>query len=428
MTDFLTFRRGKELLEYPHSSTVLEGNAFLPQIAFIPISYGGKKVPEPLVLRGEFVREGQMIARGSGIGAVNAYSSIPGIVYDFVGFDLPDGRTIHSVAVKLEGSFDILGKPAANYSWKNSASSELLHAIDFAGVLNTASTTGEALAYQLRSAIKSGGKSVCINLFDKDPSCGLDAILFDTFYNEVAEGIGIAAKILNASTVVCIHKFGKNDKAKLEKISEACGNAAVEFIKASPCYPFIRNSIPKKNADSLWLDISTALQTYEAVRTNNPITASYVLISGKAVNEPKVLKARIGTPIGNLIEECGGFKSNPEHIILNGLMCGFSIDNLDIPVTKNLKSIHICGKETVKHYSPSECINCGLCFNSCPLYLEPKKIVKAIESGNINDEIIKQISLCKKCSCCSSCCPARIPLSAIIAETREQLKRERNIK
>ncbi len=423
MTDFLTFKRGKEIVEYPFLQAAFEGNAFLPQVAFIPISTTEENAFESLVLRGEFVREGQMIARKTGESSANVYSSIPGIVHDFIDFNLPDGSLIHSIAVRLEGSFDILGKNPADYSWRNCAVSELLRTIDFAGIVNTASANETPLAYQLRSAIKSGCNSICIYLSDKDPSCSLDSILFDTFCNETAEGIGIAVKILDAKNIICIHKCGKNDGGKLEKISAACGSAEIEFIKAPSYYPFTENFTSKKKGGWLRLDVPTALHTYEAIRTNNPVTASYILVSGKAVNEPKVLKARIGTPIGNLIEECGGFKTEPKHIILNGLMAGSAIDNLDIPVTKTLKSIHIFGKDTIKNYVSSECINCGLCFNSCPLYLEPKKIVKAIENGNIDCEIIKQINMCKNCSCCSACCPARIPLSAIIAKTAENIKK-----
>jgi len=137
----------------------------------------------------------------------------------------------------------------------------------------------------------------------------------------------------------------------------------------------------------------------------------------------QVLKVKIGTPIGSLIEECGGLFTKPESIVLNGLMTGFIIDNLDTPVSKFLKSVCIFGKETVKVSHIHECINCGLCFNSCPFYLEPKRMVNAIEKNIIDDEVEQFIGLCNGCGCCSACCSARIPLSAIIADAKERLLR-----
>ena len=113
----------------------------------------------------------------------------------------------------------------------------------------------------------------------------------------------------------------------------------------------------------------------------------------------------------------------PAQIILNGLIGGLSADTLDIPVTSTLKSIHIPGKDSIKKHSIEECINCGLCFNSCPLYLEPKKIVESIEADDLNEDILKQINICSGCACCSACCPSRIPLCSIILEMSKKIKK-----
>ena len=424
MTEFLRFKRGKEVLEYPKLPASFEGNAFLPQRAFIPIAFDSKKHPETLVMKGETVKEGQIIARTEEPFSVGIYSSIPGILYDFVDFTLPDGKLIHAAAVKLEGVFDILGRPSADYPWRTSSNSEIIRAIDYSGILNTANLSAVPLIYQIRNALKTGEADIYINLFDKDPSSGLDSILFDNFFEDVAEGLGIMAKVLNASSLTCIHKLNKKELGKLEKISETCEPfCKVKFINASNDYPFVKNNYFENKENPFLIDIPTTMYTYEVVRTNNPITSVYVLVTGKAVNEPKVLKVKIGTPIGNLIEECGGFKTMPAQIILNGLIGGLSADSLDIPVTSTLKSIHIPGKDSIKKHSIEECINCGLCFSSCPLYLEPKKIVRAIETDDLNEDILKQIKICSGCACCSAGCPSRIPLCFIILEMSKKIKK-----
>ena len=424
MTEFLRFKRGKEVLEYPKLPASFEGNAFLPQKAFIPIAFDSKKRPETLVMKGETVKEGQIIARTEEPFSVGIYSSIPGILYDFIDFTLPDGKHIHAAAVKLEGAFDILGRPSADYPWRTSSNSEIVRAIGYSGILNTADFSTVPLIYQVRNALKKEEADIYINLFDKDPSSGIDSILFDHFFEDVAEGLGIMAKILNAASVTCIHKLAKKDLYKLEQISQTCEPfCKVKFINASNDYPFVQKNYFANKENSFLIDIPTAMYTYEVVRTNNPITSVYVLVTGKAINEPKVLKVKIGTSIGNLIEECGGFKTMPAQIILNGLIGGISADTLDIPVTSTLKSIHIPGKDSIKKHSIEECINCGLCFNSCPLYLEPKKIVESIEAEDLNEDILKQIKIYSGCACCSSCCPSRIPLCSIILEMSKKIKK-----
>ncbi len=421
MIEFVKFKRGKELLEFPKEPVVIEGNAFLPQRAFIPIDYSDSQRIFPSISRGEVVKDGQPIAFSNGDEPANVHSSIPGNVYDFVSFDFPKGKKLYTAAVRLEGAFNILGKPLSNYSWKESSQSELMNIIDSAGILNTGNKDPVSLAYELVSASKKGIKTVCINLFDNDLSCNLDSILFEKFAEKTAEGAGIIAKALNADSIICIYKSGKSDIKNLEQIFSLCQGIKINFVKANDTYPVIEKFNLKSIKNAVNIDISTAIYTCDAVRTNNPLIDIYVLITGKALNTPKILKVKIGTPIGNLIEECGGFKTKPEHIIINGLMQGFTADNLDIPVTKFLKSISVFGKESIKPFQVQECINCGLCFNSCPLYLEPKKIVRNIEKNVIDEEILHYINICKNCACCSSCCPARIPLSAIIADTKEKL-------
>lgn len=423
MTKYLNFKRGGGFVECPKNFSEFAGNAFLPSVAFIPMYCGKKTCPPPIISRGEAIREGQLIIRGDGTSFAHSHSSIPGFVYDFVNFDLPKGNVIYAAAVKLSGSFDILGRTAARYSWQNSSPSEIINVIEAAGIVNTALQTPAPLAYTLRSFLKQNLSTLYFRLFDGDQSRGLSQILFNTFYDKVISGIGAIVKAVNPHSVICVHKLNKQDMHKLDTIKDVCANSDVKFVKAQDTYPFIeRGTLNGKNTFAL-LDIPSVVYASEAVSTNNPMTSVYVHISGKAVNESKILKARIGTPIGCLIEECGGFKYTPSHIILNGLMNGIRIDNLDIPVTKSLQTIQILGKESVKFYNATSCINCGACFNACPVYLNPKKLFQSIRKNEMSSDVIKSIRICRKCSCCSACCPSRIPITAIIEEAAENIKK-----
>ncbi len=424
MTNYLVFKRGREHLEYSKEIAEYEGNAFLPQRVFIPLSYNENYLANPLVSPGEPVKEGQLLIRSNKSNSVSVHSSVPGILYNFVKFDLPDGKVLHTAAVKLEGSFDILGKRLPNYSWRESPPQELIRIIDDAGVLNTALPSASSLSYDLRKAVKANKSTLCVNFFDNDPSCGLNSVLLSSELDKILEGACMLAKILDAKKIICIHKMKRDGLKKLERISELWPNAEISFVKASNAYPSMIRFSKKQREDMLFVDIPSLIYAYEAVKTDQPLTSIFVLIGGDALNETKVLKVRIGTPLGCLVEECGGFKIQPEHIILNGLIRGISVSNLDMPVTKKIKSIHFLGKERIKPHSISACINCGLCFNSCPHFLDPKKILRHIERGEITDEILDAIEICKGCSCCSAVCPARIPLASIIADAKTKYQRK----
>ena len=53
-----------------------------------------------------------------------------------------------------------------------------------------------------------------------------------------------------------------------------------------------------------------------------PVVRRVVTVSGSAVADPKNLESRIGTPIANLIEVCGGFKEPPNKLLMGGPMMG----------------------------------------------------------------------------------------------------------
>ena len=147
---------------------------------------------------------------------------------------------------------------------------------------------------------------------------------------------------------------------------------------------------------------------------------TYLLLTGKTLEHAKVVKVRIGTPIGHLIEECGGFKSKNTHIILNGLLRGTLVDSLDLPAGKGIKSIHAVGKDIDIQQQLEECGHCGQCLRNCPAYIDTIDTVRRIQKKRYDAETMRSIALCSGCGCCSAVCPVRIPLRTIITSAAEQ--------
>ncbi len=54
---------------------------------------------------------------------------------------------------------------------------------------------------------------------------------------------------------------------------------------------------------------------YEAVHFGRPVMKKVMTITGNAIKEPQNLRVRTGTNFRELIEEAGGFTSEPEKII-----------------------------------------------------------------------------------------------------------------
>lgn len=415
-----TLGSSKEVLHTRNKIFNFFGNSFLPSKAFIPIGYDDSYV---LVNKYSRVKEGELIARGE-ISSPFAFvhSSIPGVVTDFKTFEVLPNQFLKTIEISMDGSFSILGKPIQNVDWKDLSPIELFDRIEKNGVVDTSNR----LIYSLSSILKDvmGGQNieVATSLFDFYPSQSLDVFLNEEYIKEVVKGALIIAKLLNTEKITFFHneKNTVHLKKYMDIVSSMC--KSFEFRKIKNIYP-----LHLQIGNRFFLNASTLLYVYEAITKDYPLTSVYLSIQGNIMATPKILHVKVGTPIGNVIEECGGVKAIPDSIIINGLTHGYAITNLDIPVTKDMKSMHVVSKERLNFYEEMDCINCGKCFNACPCFLDPIFLTRAIMKNAVSNEVAESIKKCQGCACCSIVCPSRKNLCKTIISYKDHFLKEKRI-
>ena len=148
-------------------------------------------------------------------------------------------------------------------------------------------------------------------------------------------------------------------------------------------------------------------------RDGMPLIKKRMTVDGDAVNTPKNIIAPIGTQIHDVIEFCGGYKSEPKKILMGGPMMGRAIFSDAMPIVKNNNAILAFSKEQA--YIPEEtaCINCGRCHQACPFNLLPTALADAYEARDAARLNLLQVMQCMECGSCSFVCPARRPLGFI---------------
>ncbi|MBC7334219.1 MAG: electron transport complex subunit RsxC [Actinobacteria bacterium] len=157
-------------------------------------------------------------------------------------------------------------------------------------------------------------------------------------------------------------------------------------------------------------NVGTSKAVYEAVVEGKPLVEKVITVTG-AVNDPKNLTVRIGTPLRDLIDYCGGSDEKANTVITGGPMMGISISDIDFPVIKGTNCV------LVKKGSPASdenCIRCSRCVSVCPMNLMPLMFVRGVRSGMY--EVCKEhyIEDCIECGCCAYVCPANIPIVSYI--------------
>ena len=416
MKEIIHFRKNGEAVSVMRTNVPFAGNAFLPKKALVPVAINNIKTV-PVVNYGQYVEEGEIIARATDKNATNVRSPIPGIVADACTIQTDFGITMQCLPVFLEGRFNMLGKRESNYTWRNTGAVELLHIIDEKGLL-VMDCPFTPLATALKEAVRLNIKRLQFALFDFDLSCGLEHELLKNFLFEILEGVGIIARILGSS---CVEIFStqKLPQKLTEKILQIFDFTEVVFTRAKNNYPFY--DITKRyTAPSFTVLPSTAIYVYEAIVKDKPFISSYILFSGKALKKPQLLKVRFGTVIGNLLEECGGLQVSRASLVINGFLNGVASESFDTPTNRMIKSIAVVPTRELEKFFVLPCTHCGRCTAVCPMHLNPELLIAQIRRGDFTDDVLMQLRACLTCNLCSSCCASRIPIASILAKTKEE--------
>ena len=166
-----------------------------------------------------------------------------------------------------------------------------------------------------------------------------------------------------------------------------------------------------KYSEIFAVDSPTCLDSYNAIAKSYPAIDKFIQIEGDDIATSGIFKIRIGTTFRSIFEECGGFIKEPAKIIINGLISGIAISDLDTPITKYVKSIFVLSSRGFPDQRQTSCVRCGRCHNICPENLHPEKIYSNYYSDTpVKEYILNTINLCTECGLCNAICPSRIPL------------------
>ncbi|MGR9115472.1 MAG: electron transport complex subunit RsxC [Gammaproteobacteria bacterium] len=158
-------------------------------------------------------------------------------------------------------------------------------------------------------------------------------------------------------------------------------------------------------------NVGTAAAVYYAISKGTPLTERILTVTGQGVHKQQNMRVRIGTPISDLIKQCGGYTRDVKRLIMGGPMMGFALPDDDIPVIKATNCILAANSaEVVGEKQAMPCIRCGECAKACPVDLLPQQLYWYSRANNLDK--CKDFSLfdCIECGCCEVVCPSHIPL------------------
>ncbi|HZK57939.1 MAG TPA: electron transport complex subunit RsxC, partial [Clostridia bacterium] len=177
-------------------------------------------------------------------------------------------------------------------------------------------------------------------------------------------------------------------------------------------------------------NVATAAEVAKVLKTGMPSVERITTVAGNAVANPKNLLIKVGVPIKEVIEQCGGYSRTPGKVIMGGPMMGFAQYTDEVVITKGSSGLLVFDEEEARIPEPEQCIRCGKCVEICPVNLQPLQI-SAYSLNNMMEHAEKYRALdCIECGSCSFICPSKRPLLQSIriakAAIAEKKKKQNN--
>lgn len=276
-----------------------------------------------IVKEGERVKRGQLIGVPEGLGA-NIHSSMSGVVEK-----IEEDRIIISPDEKQSEDYVKLDE-----------CDDYLKIIENAGIVG-AGGAGFPTHIKLNANLKNG--YVIANCVECETALHHNIRLIEEDPEIVIKGIKYAMEITKAPKAYIAIK-GKNTKA-INSLKRHLDGTEIEIKELKDMYPMGEerailhaifgkwlepNQLPLE-ANSVVLNTETLANIARAIEDRKPVIDKDITIIGKLKtgNEPNTLfQIPIGTPIKNLIDQCGGIDGEYGEVIIGGPYTGKS-DDLD---------------------------------------------------------------------------------------------------
>lgn len=402
--------------------------AKLPRQAIFPLSQHIGAPAKPVVKKGDKVKVGTLLAEAGGFVSAPIYSSVSGTVLkideavDATGYRKP------AIIVKVEGDewedyIDRSDKLETLEAHPELTPEEIIERVKKAGVTGMGGA-GFPTFIKLCPPPTAKAECVILNGVECEPYITSDYRLMMEHADEILVGLELLMKAVKvAKGYIGIEENKPQAIALFEE--KTAGRADIEIVPLAKKYPqggekqlidaVIRRQVPAPpaipvNVGAVVQNVGTAFAVYQAVMKNKPLFERYTTVTGKRLERPSNFLVRMGTPMIDLIDECGGMPEGDNKLLAGGPMMGKALTSVEVPICKGTNSVTILSGDDAKRKPVQPCIRCAKCVSACPMGLEPYLLATASALHDWEKVEAAGVTSCIECGSCQFTCPAHRPM------------------
>lgn len=402
--------------------------AALPKQAIFPLGQHIGAPAKPVVSRGDKVKVGTLIAEAGGFVSAPIHSSVSGTVVKVdTGVDAT-GYRHPAIYINVEGdeweeSIDRSDKLETLADHQELTPEEIVSRIKEAGVTGMG---GAGFPTFIKLCPPPGAKAECVilNGVECEPYITSDYRLMMEHADEILVGLDLLMKAAKVERgYIGIEDNKPEAIALFEKKTAA--DPRVEIVALEKKYPqggekqlvdaVTGRQVPAPpaipvNVGAIVQNVGTAYAVYQAVMKRKPLFERYTTVTGKKLSNPGNFLVRMGTPMRDLIEACGGMPEGENKVLAGGPMMGKSVVSTDVTVCKGTNSITILTDADAHRKPIQPCIRCAKCVSACPMGLEPYLLATLSSFKEWERLEAEQVTSCISCGSCQFTCPSHRPI------------------
>ena len=402
--------------------------AALPKQAIFPLGQHIGAPAKPVVSRGDKVKVGTLIAEAGGFVSAPIHSSVSGTVVKVDSAIDATGYRHPAIYINVEGdeweeSIDRSDKLETLADHQELTPEEIVSRIKEAGVTGMG---GAGFPTFIKLCPPPGAKAECVilNGVECEPYITSDFRLMMEHADEILVGLDLLMKAAKVERgYIGIEDNKPEAIALFEKKTAA--DPRVEIVALEKKYPqggekqlvdaVTGRQVPAPpaipvNVGAIVQNVGTAYAVYQAVMKRKPLFERYTTVTGKKLCNPGNFLVRMGTPMRDLIEACGGMPEGENKVLAGGPMMGKSVVSTDVTVCKGTNSITILTDADAHRKPIQPCIRCAKCVSACPMGLEPYLLATLSSFKEWERLEAEQVTSCISCGSCQFTCPSHRPI------------------
>ena len=402
--------------------------AALPKQAIFPLGQHIGAPAKPVVSRGDKVKVGTLIAEAGGFVSAPIHSSVSGTVVKVDSAIDATGYRHPAIYINVEGdeweeSIDRSDKLETLADHQELTPEAIVSRIKEAGVTGMG---GAGFPTFIKLCPPPGAKAECVilNGVECEPYITSDYRLMMEHADEILVGLDLLMKAAKVERgYIGIEDNKPEAIALFEK--KTASDPRVEIVALEKKYPqggekqlvdaVTGRQVPAPpaipvNVGAIVQNVGTAYAVYQAVMKRKPLFERYTTVTGKKLSNPGNFLVRMGTPMRDLIEACGGMPEGENKVLAGGPMMGKSVVSTDVTVCKGTNSITILTDADAHRKPIQPCIRCAKCVSACPMGLEPYLLATLSSFKEWERLEAEQVTSCISCGSCQFTCPSHRPI------------------